>query len=123
MVREQVREQRIVTRLLATRVSPSDGGQSGGTGLGTMVTTNALQDWSSIYDENNRAWIREKTKTSQKQLTSVAINQSIDREISDGILLVVPVRIHGHEYRALIDSGATRTFISPACITETGMKT
>ena len=36
---------------------------------------------------------------------------------------MVPVPIHGHEYRALIDSGATRSFISPACITETGMKT
>ena len=47
MVREQVRERRIVTRLLATRVSPSDGGQSGGTGLRTTVTTSALQDWSS----------------------------------------------------------------------------
>ena len=44
MVREQVRERRIVARLLATRVSPSDGGQSGGTGLGTTVTTSALQD-------------------------------------------------------------------------------
>ena len=47
LVREQVRERRIVTHLLATRVSPSKGGQSGGTGLGTTVTTNALQDWSS----------------------------------------------------------------------------
>ena len=47
MVREQVRERRIVARLLATRVSPSDGGQSGGTGLRTTVTTSALQDWSS----------------------------------------------------------------------------
>ena len=44
LVREQVGERRIVTRLLATRVSPSDGGQSGGTGLGTMVTASALQD-------------------------------------------------------------------------------
>ena len=63
------------------------------------------------------------SKTSQEQLTSVAVHQSIDREISDGILLVVPVRIKGREYRALIDSGATRSFISPACITETGSKT
>ena len=47
MVREQVRERRIVAHLLATRVSPSDGGQSGGTGLRTTVTTSALQDWSS----------------------------------------------------------------------------
>ena len=56
MVREQVRERRIVTRLLATRVSPSDGGQSGGTGLGTTVTTSALQDWSSTEMKLNRAW-------------------------------------------------------------------
>ena len=122
MVREQVRERRIVTRLLATRVSPSDGGQSGGTGLGTTVTTSALQDWSSTTMKTIEPGHGE-GKTSQKQLTSVAVNQSIDREISDGILLVVPVRIQGREYRALIDSGATRSFISPACITETGMKT
>ena len=122
LVREQVRERRIVARLLATRVSPSDGGQSGGTGLRTTVTTSALQDWSSTQMKS----IEPGTgglKTSQKQLTSVAVHQSIDREIEDGILLVVPVRIQGREYRALIDSGATRSFISPACITETGSKT
>ena len=122
MVREQVRERRIVARLLATRVSPSDGGQSGGTGLRTTVTTSALQDWSSTEMKRIEPGHGEE-KTSQKQLTSVAVHQSIDREISDGILLVVPVRIQGREYRALIDSGATRSFISPACITETGSKT
>ena len=63
------------------------------------------------------------SKMSQRQLTTVAVTRSLDKEISDDILLVVPVRIHGHEYRALIDSGATRSFISPAYITETGMKT
>ena len=111
-----------MARLLATRVSPSDGGQSGGTGLGTTVTTSALQDWSSTTMKTIEPGKGE-SKTSQKQLTSVVVNQSIDREISDGILLVVPVCIHGREYRALIDSGATRSFISPACINETGMKT
>ena len=60
------------------------------------------------------------TKTSQHPLTSVNDNRSIDRKISDGILLVVPVRIQGHEYRALVDSGATRSFISPARVTESG---
>ena len=111
MVREQVRERHIVARLLATRVSPSVGGQSGGTGLGTTVTTSALQDWSSTQMKSIAPGHGEE-KTSQKQLTSVAVHQSIDREISDGILLVVPVRIQGREYRALIDSGATRSFIS-----------
>ena len=42
LVQEQVRERRIVMHLLATHVSPSDGGQSGGTRLGTTVTTSAL---------------------------------------------------------------------------------
>ena len=121
LVREQVRERRIVTRLLATRVSPSIGGQSGGTGLRKTVTTSALQDWSSTQMKTEPG--NGGTKTSQHQLTSVTDNRSIDRKIDDGILLVVPVRIQGREYRALVDSGATRSFISPACVTETGLKT
>ena len=43
------------------------------------------------------------------------------RNEEDGILLVVPVRIFGHEIRALIDSGATRCFISPAGVTQCGL--
>ena len=35
---------------------------------------------------------------------------------------MVPVCIHGLKYRALIDSGANSSFISPACITKIGMK-
>ena len=49
-------------------------------------------------------------------------NQSpIPRAEEDGILLVVPARIFGHEIRALIDSGATRNFISPAGVTQCGL--
>ena len=44
------------------------------------------------------------------------------RGISDGLLLVVTARINGHPVRALIDSGATRCFITPACITAVGLK-
>ena len=35
---------------------------------------------------------------------------------------MVPVRIYGHEFRALIDSGASRNFISPSCIPQSGLK-
>ena len=35
------------------------------------------------------------------------------RGISDGLLLVVTARINGHPVRALIDSGATRCFVTP----------
>ena len=38
------------------------------------------------------------------------------RGIDDGILLVVTARINGHSVRALIDSGATRCFMTPACV-------
>ena len=36
-------------------------------------------------------------------------------------MLVVPARIFGHEVRALIDSGTTRNFISPAGVTQCGL--
>ena len=42
LIREKVRERRLVTRLLATRVSPSVGGESGGTGMRKTVTTSEL---------------------------------------------------------------------------------
>ena len=40
----------------------------------------------------------------------------------DGILLVIPGQIFGHEIYTLIDSGATRIFISLACETKCGLK-
>ena len=49
-------------------------------------------------------------------------NQSINpRNEEDGILLVVPARIFCHEICPLIDSGATRNFISPAGVTQCGL--
>ena len=44
------------------------------------------------------------------------------RGIDDGLLLVVTARINGHAVRALIDSGATRCFVTPACVTAVGLK-
>ena len=56
-------------------------------------------------------------------MSAVSIgNQSpIPRAEEDGLLLVVPARIFGREVRALIDSGATRNFISPAGVTQCGL--
>ena len=45
----------------------------------------------------------------------------LPRSEEDGILLIVPARIFGREIRALIDSGATRNFISPAGMTQCGL--
>ena len=37
-------------------------------------------------------------------------------------MLIVPVRVFGHEIRALIDSGASRNLISPAGVTKCGLR-
>ena len=42
--------------------------------------------------------------------------------VEDGLLLVISARIHGKAVRALIDSGATRCFITPSCISAVGLK-
>ena len=58
---------------------------------------------------------RQRPQEPHPQLSVVSTeDQSTNpREEEDGILLVVPARIFGHEVRALIDSGATRNFIFP----------
>ena len=45
-----------------------------------------------------------------------------DRSIEDGLLMVVATRIYGKPVRALIDSGATRCFVTLACVTAVGLK-
>ena len=120
--RERVRERRFVTSLLETLVSP----MSGGTESCTGVTPSGSQDWQSIRlkraitgeDRGDAA-----PQEPQTQLSAVSTgNQSpIPRAEEDGILLIVPARIFGHEIRALIDSGATRNSISPAGVMKCGL--
>ena len=38
---------------------------------------------------------------------------STQRSQEDGILLIVPAQLYGHKVRALVDSGATRCYMSP----------
>ena len=44
------------------------------------------------------------------------------RTIEDGLLLVVPTKIYGKEVKTLIDSGATRCFVTPSCVAKVGLK-
>ena len=48
-------------------------------------------------------------------------SRKIERVEEDGILLVVPARINGKLFTALIDSGATRCFVAPECSTIAGL--
>ena len=45
----------------------------------------------------------------------------VKRKVEDGILVVVPAQIYGKQFRALIDSGATRCFVSPNCVHIVGL--
>ena len=47
---------------------------------------------------------------------------SLGRRIEDGLLLVVSTKIYGHTVKALIDSGATRCFVTPTCVMTCGLK-
>ena len=44
------------------------------------------------------------------------------RIVEDGLLMVVSASIYGRKIRTLIDSGATRCFVSPACVAACGLK-
>ena len=112
--RDRVRERQFVTGLLETLVSPT----SGGTESCTRVTTSRLQDWQSIGLKRAITSEESGDAAPQKPHSRLSVvsteNQSTNpREEEDGILLVVPARILGHEVRALIDSDAPRNFISP----------
>ena len=120
--RASVRERQMVNELLETLVSPSSGGTESCKG----VTTSALQGWQSIGLKKANT-VEEEGNTvpqePQTQLSAVSpeYQPPIPRSEEDGILLIVPARIFGREVRALIDSGATRSFISPASVTQCGL--
>ena len=120
--RDRVRERRYVTSLLETLVSP----MSGGTESCEGVTTSRLQDWQSIRLKKAITGVEMGDATPQEPRPQLSVVSNEDqsktvRTEDDGILLVVPARIFGSEERALIDSGATRNFISPAGVTQCGL--
>ena len=49
-------------------------------------------------------------------------NKIKSRNIEDGLLMVVAAKIYGKTVRALIDSGATRCFVTPTCVATVGLK-
>ena len=120
--RASVRERQMVTQLLETLVSPSRGDTESGEG----VTTSKLQGRQStrlkkaITGEEEGSTVPQEPQT-QLSAVSLEYQPPIPRSEEDGILLIVPARIFGREIHALIDSGATRNFISPAGVTQCGL--
>ena len=127
------REQRLVAQLLACQVSPT----SGGTNMQASSTPYTLQRWQALG--TSCAMVRkemgnesgDQTKPQDQQWVVVSTNRkpvSCDKENKeknakmkkvenvhdeeDDVLLIVRVRIYGKVFRALVDSGASRCFIS-----------
>ena len=64
-----------------------------------------------------------KEQKSGGEVTAEGSQQNkFSRTIEDGLLLVVPTKIYGKEVKTLIDSGATRCFVTPSCVTKVGLK-
>ena len=100
------------------------------------VTLNRLQRWQqrgsaniepddekSVHDEMPLA------KRDAANSTGLSVDshrngeKKTKRVEKDGILMVVTARVYGKEFRTLIDSGATRCFVTPDCCLVGGLIT
>ena len=70
-------------------------------------------------DKNEKA--NKKGSDEKGAETPVRVNKT-KRKMADGLLLVVPTQIYGKTVKALIDSGATRCFVTPSCVARCGLK-
>ena len=126
-----IRDERLVKGLLARQLNPIEDGNAS-----RMTTTfSTLHSWrqrgrACAEDEDKIKNTQEKSLESREdsRFTGVVvgdeigkIKRKIERVEEYGILLVVPARINGKLFTALIDSGATRCFVTPECSTITGL--
>ena len=79
--------------------------------LGSWLSEDVPQLSDRIDDEKEKCQEKE-----GKEKTKVI------RIVEDGLLMVVSSSIYGRKIRTLIDSGATRCFVSPACVAACGLK-
>ena len=87
--------------------------------VGISTPTNRVD----VMDEKSGEKTKEKLdKKGSNTVVGITPQNKFPRSVDDGLLLVVTARINGHAVRAMIDSGATRCFITPACVTAVGLK-
>ena len=91
-------------------------------GKATFVGVGPHSNRSEILKTANQTKIGNGAAASTHAAETPEKVNKLQREIADGLLLVVPTRIYGHSVRTLIDSGATRCFITPACVARAGLK-
>ena len=130
--RERTRDQRLVTSLLEGQLNPKDGNARGQT-----VTFSSLHNWrqggrvNAEFEDEEDTQERPQESGEDSRFIGIVVdsgkkkkekrNKKLVRVESDGILLVVPVMINGKQFSALIDSGATRCFVTQKCCTIAGL--
>ena len=131
IARASIREERLIASLVERQLNPMQDGNASR----TAENFNALHSLrqgsrASIKAEENSENSKERPHVSGEdtRCTGVVVGsknakneQKIARVQEDGILLVVPARINGKTFFALIDSGATRCFVTPDCVTVAGL--
>ena len=65
---------------------------------------------------------KKKQKSGDEVTAESSQQNKYTRTIEDSLLLVVPTKIYGKEVKTLIDSGTTRCFVTPSCVTKVGLK-
>ena len=144
--RERLRGERVISQVLAQSLSSLQGG-SGSRNLETIGRLQKLQQFAAPNNEENvqdqsvkdrpvyigvsphssRTVPDEKNQKANKEGDSTgaetpALVNKIPRTIEDGLLMVVPTQVYGKPVKTLIDSGATRCFVTPSCVTRVGLK-
>ena len=129
--RERNRERRLVGGLLERQLNPTKDGNAA-----RMTTTfSILQSWrqrgrvdAESTEENVNTQEKSQVSKGDTRFTGVVIEnekekiiKNISRVEEDGILLIVPVKINGKEFSALVDSGATRCFVTRQCCNVAGL--
>ena len=134
VLRESLRDQRAIAQMLAKSLKPTEGG-SDSRNLATTGQLQLLQQISESSSGSNGSTDPVK-KTSPEYVGIVPQfsnrldddeekgqekeekeNKKVIRTVKDGLLMVVAASICGRKIRTLIDSGATRCFVSPHRIT------
>ena len=142
--RERLRDNKTVAQILANSLNPIEDGSDSR----TLAIVGQLQSLQQIFKSNDDEGSINRTKKVSPGYVGI-IPQSSDRSgnfeeidndkkrgdikegkekkklvriVDDGLLMVVSARIYGRKIRTLIDSGATRCFVSPSCVATCGLK-
>ena len=137
-IRESLRDQKTIAQILAKSLNSTEGGSDSrnlatngklellqqicGTSSGSNGSKNPVMKTSPEYVGIVPQLPDRVTDNDKGQETEEKEKEKVIITVEDGLLMVVSASMYGRKIRTLIDSGATRCFVSPACVTACGLK-